>query len=429
MNPLINKNRLKTIIIDDDPTGCQTVHGVNVLLKWTGEILKQALNEHDVIFLITNSRSLPESKAIKVNKEITALIKTISSEFKIRIISRGDSTLRGHFFAETKAIIDELGNVDGVVFCPFFYEGGRVTKNNIHYVVTNGQEIPAHDTEFSNDPDFPFETSYLPDYAEKKSGGYWKSNDVVSIGLETIRNKGVDGILKQLAEVVTEQMIIVNAENYDDLEIFAVAAKKAELQGKKFLYRTAASFVKAITGIQAAPFYRPSKKLKTGLVIAGSFVGKTTEQLEYLVAKMKTQPIVIHIERIAASFENYKDEIVGQIEDQLSTGAIPVVYTQRSFLRDVGSGQGINSSEAISEFLCGVVSQINSPLDFIVAKGGITSYDIAKKALKMDSAIVLGQVIKGVPVWKANKLLYVVFPGNVGDNQSLHQVISNLTSG
>jgi uncharacterized protein YgbK (DUF1537 family) len=128
----IEMSNIKTIVIDDDPTGCQTVHGVNVLLSWTSETLSLALSEYDVVFLITNSRSFREGEAIRINKEIIGLLKPLSNEFDFRIISRGDSTLRGHFYAETKAILSEWGNFDGVIFCPFFEEGGRITINNTH---------------------------------------------------------------------------------------------------------------------------------------------------------------------------------------------------------------------------------------------------------------------------------------------------------
>lgn len=422
----------KTIIIDDDPTGCQTVHGVIVLLAWTLDSLRKALNDSDVVFLITNSRSLSEKDAIAVNREIASLIKSISGEFTIRIISRGDSTLRGHFFAETKAILDECPDIDAVVFCPFFYEGGRITKNNIHYVVTNGIAQPAHETEFSKDPDFPFNTSHLPAYVLEKSYGYWREYDILTVDLEMIRNHGVYPVYQLLNKVQGKQIIIVNAENYHDLEVFSEAALQAEKAGKKFLYRSAASLVKAITGIQSIPFYKPLRPFSKGLVIAGSFVNKTTEQLRYLIQQMKIEPVVVYIERIVGDYENYQQEITVEIERRLALGELPVVYTQRNFERDPNSTQSTNPPVRISDFLCGVVSSIKVPLEFIIAKGGITSFDIAKKGLRVKSARVLGQVIKGVPVWEtdndlSDQLIYIVFPGNVGNNESIYEVVNNLT--
>lgn len=69
---------------------------------------------------------------------------------------------------------------------------------------------------------------------------------------------------------------------------------------------------------------------------------------------------------------------------------------------------------------------------FIVAKGGITSSDLASKALSAKKATVLGPVIPGVPLWKMDEesrfpgIRYVVFPGNVGDETALAEVCNRL---
>ncbi len=61
-------------------------------------------------------------------------------------------------------------------------------------------------------------------------------------------------------------------------------------------------------------------------------------------------------------------------------------------------------------------------------KGGITSTDIATKALSIKRAIVLGQVVKGISVWhtdassKSPYMPYIVFPGNVGTELNLKNV-------
>jgi uncharacterized protein YgbK (DUF1537 family) len=244
---------------------------------------------------------------------------------------------------------------------------------------------------------------------------------------------GSEKVFSLLMNTTKEQIIVVNAENYDDLDKFTTAAIQAEKAGKKFLYRTAASFVKSITGISSVPLFLPPKPKKTGLVIAGSFVDKTTRQIEYLTEKLKTKPIVVQTNVIIKNFTEYRQEINREIEERLLFGEIPVVCTQRTFTRTGQSKTDKNLSSELSDFLCAVVSNISVSLNFIVAKGGITSFEIAKNALGINSALVEGQIIKGVPVWKANTkfgndLLYVVFPGNVGEDESLYQVVSNLIS-
>jgi uncharacterized protein YgbK (DUF1537 family) len=69
-----------------------------------------------------------------------------------------------------------------------------------------------------------------------------------------------------------------------------------------------------------------------------------------------------------------------------------------------------------------------------LTKGGITSSDIATEGLAVKDALVCGQIIPGVPVWKLGAesrypgLIYVVFPGNVGDAQALVEVVNKLRS-
>ena len=69
---------------------------------------------------------------------------------------------------------------------------------------------------------------------------------------------------------------------------------------------------------------------------------------------------------------------------------------------------------------------------YILAKGGITSSDIATRALNVKKAMVLGQILPGVPVWKLGaesrfpNLAYIVFPGNVGDDRALIAVVRQL---
>jgi len=419
---------IKTIVIDDDPTGCQTIHGIEVLLSWTENSIREALIRNNSLFLITNSRSMHERDAIQINKNIIRLLKKIDPGFNFRIISRGDSTLRGYVFEEIKAILDETMFYDGVAFCPFFMEGGRLTKNNIHYVVQNGVETPAHETEFANDPDFPFSTSYLPEYLEEKSKGFWKSDQVMSISLELIRNEKEQGIFELLKDVSNMQPIVVNAEYYNDMDTVVKGIKMVEQSGKKLLFRTGASFVKSVTETENIPLYSPSERFKSGVVIVGSFVNKTTLQIEKLVELDFAQPVVVEVDKIENEGNVYLNEISNKINEILDNQELPVIYTERNFKKLKKS-----PPETISNFLCDAISGIKEQVDFVVAKGGITSFDVAKKALKLESALVRGQVLKGVPVWevpdnnKVVKHLYVVFPGNVGDEESLLEVVSKVT--
>ena len=48
------------------------------------------------------------------------------------LVSRSDSTLRGHYPVETDIIAEELGPFDAHFMVPAFIEGGRITLDSIH---------------------------------------------------------------------------------------------------------------------------------------------------------------------------------------------------------------------------------------------------------------------------------------------------------
>jgi uncharacterized protein YgbK (DUF1537 family) len=74
------------------------------------------------------------------------------------------------------------------------------------------------------------------------------------------------------------------------------------------------------------------------------------------------------------------------------------------------------------------------PPRFVIAKGGITSSDVAAHGLEIRHAIVRGPMLPGiVSLWEpvdgpAKGIPYIVFAGNVGDDESLAQVTSKLSN-
>jgi uncharacterized protein YgbK (DUF1537 family) len=72
----------------------------------------------------------------------------------------------------------ELGNFDAHFLTPAFFEGGRFTRDSIHYLNVNGVPTPVHETEFARDSVFGYRHSYLPDYVEEKTAGRIKASEV-----------------------------------------------------------------------------------------------------------------------------------------------------------------------------------------------------------------------------------------------------------
>ena len=242
------------VALDDDPTGVQTVHDTIVLAEWDAATLAAELRRsRPLFFLLTNSRSLPEAAATELNRKIAMNLLAAREETGVAFViaSRSDSTLRGHFPAETDALADALGGFDGVLLCPAFFEGGRVTAGDVHFVREDDRVLAAAETEFARDATFGYRARTLPTWVEEKSAGRVPSSEVVSISLEEIREGGPDRVAQRLRQMHGGRPVIVNALDYPDLWTVVLGLLQVEGEGKRFLYRTAASFVRARAGIPA----------------------------------------------------------------------------------------------------------------------------------------------------------------------------------
>ncbi|HET8524355.1 MAG TPA: four-carbon acid sugar kinase family protein, partial [Thermomicrobiales bacterium] len=235
-------SRRKVVALDDDPTGVQTVFDTPVLAQWDVSDLEDELRaDQPLFYVLTNSRSVPEADAVTLNEEIVRNLKAASASTGVAfsVASRSDSTLRGHFPAETDAIARVLGGVDGVLVCPAFFEGGRLTIDDVHYVRAGDRLIPAAETEFAHDAVFGYRQSNLRSWVEEKTKGRIPADDVASISIEEIRTGGPETVLDRLQRVKNGQPVVINAASYQDLYVVALAVIKAETSGQTFIYRTA----------------------------------------------------------------------------------------------------------------------------------------------------------------------------------------------
>jgi len=434
----------KVVALDDDPTGVQTVHGVPVLAGWAVEALAAELgNVATLFFILTNSRALPESRAAALNREIARNLLAAGLETGVPFViaSRSDSTLRGHFPAETDALAEALGGVDGVLICPAFFEGGRVTAGDVHFVRDGDRFLPAAETEFARDATFGYSARTLPGWVEEKTQHRITTRDVASLTLEEIRGGGPARIGERLRDVRNGQPVVVNALDYPDLWTVVLGLLQVEAEGKRFLYRTGASFVRARAGIGARPLLRRDDLLgenaprpARGLVVVGSHVRRTTEQLPRVLLVPDTIGIEVVVPELFHGDDNRDREIARvcrQADDAITTGRTPVVYTSRQVEKPEGMEELV-VARAVSDALVAVVRGIEARPDFVVGKGGITSSDIGTLGLGVERATVLGQVRPGVPVWglgpegRFPTMPYIVFPGNVGDAETLAEIVTEL---
>ncbi len=437
------KSEKTIVVLDDDPTGTQTSHDVTVLTSWRVELIASELKKKPaILFILTNSRSLPEREAVALTRDIGTNLKAAVRESgrQIVVISRSDSTLRGHFPAEVDALADTMDMNEAVVLLiPAFIEGGRITIDDVHYLVEKGELIPVSDTPFAQDVVFGYRHANLKQWVEEKTNRRIKAEDVTSVSLDDIRLGGPQQVSKRLMSCKAGSVCVVNAVTYSDLEVLVMSLIEAEQLGYQFLYRSSATLVPIRAGMESGKLFTPQKATLTpltgSLVVVGSHVPKTTSQLSWLLQTGNYKTIEVNVGDLlhAGDAETQASAISQQTDAWLSAGANVVIYTSRQL--EVGPDQdsSLAINAQVSNILVSIVQGLTVRPEFMVAKGGITASDLATKGLSVEKALVLGAVIPGVPVWQldANSkfpgLLYVVFPGNVGDEMALGVVCGQLS--
>jgi uncharacterized protein YgbK (DUF1537 family) len=435
-------NQPKIIVLDDDPTGSQTVHSCLLLMRWDVETLRLGLKDDaPIFFILTNTRSLTPEAAASVTREVCHNLKIALAAEQITdflVVSRSDSTLRGHYPIETDVIAEELGPFDAHFLVPAFFEGGRITRDSIHYLIIDGVPTPVHETEFARDSVFSYNYSYLPKYVEEKTKGRIKEDTVSRFLLDDIRQ----GSLKQLLELQDNQCGVVDGEHQDDLNTFAVDVLTAANQGKRFLFRSAASILTALAALPAQPIAAENMAAyvrdgKPGAVIVGSHVKKTTQQLESLLQVAGTVGIEVNVGRLLDDGVHESvtllTEILEKVQEVHNAGKTPVVYTSRQELTFKDVKTRLDFGNTVSGLLMDIVQGLPSDIGFLISKGGITSNDVLSTGLALTSARLLGQILAGcsMVITPSDHPLFpdlpvVLFPGNVGNADALATVYQRL---
>ena len=443
------EDRHKIIVLDDDPTGVQTVHDISVYTDWSYDSIKRGFEEKGKLFyILTNSRGFTVEQTTRAHLEIGETAAKVSEEPGIDyvIVSRGDSTLRGYYPLETELLAraeEKHRNraVDGEIICPYFKEGGRFTIGNVHYVKYGNELVPAGETEFAQDKTFGYHCSNLKDYVEEKTGGRYPAREVLDISLEELRSLDYSAITDKLLALHDFGKIVVNAVDACDLKVFCIALYDAMKQGRRFMFRTAAGFVKEFGAVSDRPLLSREEMVagdrKTGgIIVVGSHTKKTTSQLE----ELKAVPGIRFLEfnsDLVLDEEKFQEEIqsvVRREEELLEQGVTVAVYTKRKLLslENDSPEAALTRSVKISDAVQSLVGGLKVTPGFVVAKGGITSSDVGTKALKVKKATVLGQVRPGIPVWRTGAesrfpgIPYVIFPGNVGEAETLKETVEIL---
>ena len=447
----------KIIAIDDDPTGSQTVHGCLLLTRWDVDTLLEGLRDASpLFFVLSNTRGMNAEAAAVVTREICVNLRAALARMdeagepvQPLVVSRSDSTLRGHYPVETDVIAEELGPFDAHFLVPAFFEGGRFTRDAVHYLLVDGEPVPVHETEFARDSVFGFSTAFLPDYVEEKTGGRIPAADVERFSLSDVRGD----LGGRLGALSGNRCCVVDAERQADLDSFAQQVLAAAGQGKRLLFRSAASLLTALAELPPQPV--PASEMaafvregRPGVVLMGSHVGKSTRQLTHLLAETDAVGLEIDLDRLAetpaGSHNRDQDrsgpveplvvDLITAVEAALGEGRGAVLYTSRGERQFATKAERLAFGDRVAALLVEIGQRLPADIGFLISKGGITSNDTLSKALALRSARVLGQVHAGCSVVRCPQdhprfanLPVVIFPGNVGGDEALTEVYRRLS--
>jgi uncharacterized protein YgbK (DUF1537 family) len=444
--------RRRIAVLDDDPTGSQTVHDVTIVTGFAPEDYRPALaSPGATCFVLTNTRSMDAPQAAALNHSLGRGIIAVADELggPVQIVSRSDSTLRGHLFPEVNALDaarkEHTGRgYDGVLLVPAFVEAGRVTAGDVHWARVGDRMLPVGETEFARDATFGYRASNLRDYVAEKSGGAIGPTAVHSIGLHDVRLGGPSRVADILMQVTDGAFVVVNATDYADLEVVVLGMLAAEDAGRSFLSRVGPSFPGVLAGLPPRPplttatIWPGGRPPGHGLVVVGSHVGLTSRQIE--VARRRGGLVEVELQVDAVLDDRasrHLAEVVARVTETL-TGADALLFTSRSLIRGSDAAGSLDIARRVSDAVVEVVRGVRAAKPaWVVAKGGITSHDTAVGGLEIRRAEVVGQMLPGLvsvlrPVDAPPEMVgvpYVVFAGNVGDNDTLAYVIDVLRGG
>jgi uncharacterized protein YgbK (DUF1537 family) len=420
------------VVIDDDPTGAQAEAGVPMLLGWTEPLLTNAAQARPrALHLLTNSRALDRADAYRVTREAAeAAVATVPDA---DVVLRGDSTLRGHVGEEYRALRDAAydGDDTALMLVPALPAAGRVTLDGVHRIERNGGSAPLHDTEYARDGGFSYRSSRLLDWAEERSAGYFRAADGGELHLAELRAGGPDAVASALSRTAARAPAVFapDARTDDDLDLIAAGLRAALAAGTRVIVRCAPAFVARLAG-SAATGFTPAPRAKRGLLVAcGSYVPTSTEQLRRLVERRPGRLVEVRTDTLTAhesEREQAIDEAARAAARLIDQDGVAIVATSRE-----PDTRGLAYGERIADGLAGVVARLRSRVDVVLSKGGITSAINLRRGLGAESAHVVGPLTPGISLWQVTvpegpAMAYVVFPGNVGGDDALVDVVDLL---
>jgi uncharacterized protein YgbK (DUF1537 family) len=373
------------VALDDDPTGTQTCHNVIVLTVWDVPTLVAEFSRTDAgggFFILTNSRALHTEEARKLIAEICRNLQTAAKEagVKFEIVLRSDSTLRGHFPAEPEVVDEVMGQSDLWVLAPFFFQGGRYTIDDLHYVKEGNDLVPAARTPFAQDATFGYRNSNLRDWVVEKSNGTISKQRVKSITIEDVRVGGPKAVTEKLMGFGKGDVVVLNAAAEEDMDVAVLGILDAAAQGKKFLFRTGAAFVSTRLGVEPIPPLSAkdlgidrAKNPLGGLIIVGSYVPKTTLQIKKLIERrgQELHTVTLQVQELLESTTTVQkaiDSAISEAEKHLNNGEDVLVMTSRDLVKGKDERESLQIGSSVSKAVLEFANGLKVRPRFVIAK-------------------------------------------------------------
>lgn len=419
----------RLVVLDDDPTGVQTLAGIRVLLAWDAARLVAALAGRPSVHLITSSRALAPAAAGALVADTARLV--LESVPDAHLVLRGDSTLRGHLREEYEAV-REAAAPDSwpvLVLVPALPSAGRVTRGGVHVIERDGESTPLDQTEYARDGVFSYGTARLLDWADERSDGLFAAANGREIHLDELRREGASAVadaLRELASNGRPAVLAPDAVTEDDLALIAGGYAAAVRAGVPALVRCAPAFAGVLAGTTAPRLVDPPRSSEGGvLLVCGSYVPTTTRQLRALAAARPGTLVEVDADALAGP--------VAEVEIARAAAAATAVLHRERFAAIATprtrseQTSSLAAGERVAAGLARVAGLVEPRPPVIIAKGGITSAVTLQTGLGVDGADVVGPVLPGVSLWHTEAggrpLDYLVVPGNVGDDDLLVRLL------
>ena len=461
---------MKVVVFDDDPTGSQTVHSCPLLLATDPASLRRGLADPSpLLFVLANSRALAPEAARERLAAISANLAAALAQISVQepdlaarlqplvLVSRGDSTLRGHFPLELQAIEQQLlgPGVDARFLVPAFLPGGRTTVGGEHRL--HGQ--PVHTSDFARDRLFGYPTSDLAEYIAFKtaagcSGAPVDPASVVRLSLAELEGDPA-ALVARLAGLAPGAWVVVDAERPQHLSAFAAAVLELMAPAavgrwgrpRRFVFQSAASLLNGLVAPQ------PSQPLDARglaglrrrdaagcplplLVLVGSHVPLADAQLAALLAEPACQAVAIDVRRLARVLEgpaatallaSLQQAWLQQLQGVLAAGRTPVLHTSRGEVPCRSAAERRRLGLGLASLMAALAAELAPAIGCVISKGGITTHTLLAEGLGCSAVALQGQLLPGLslvltgPEARVPALPVLTFPGNLGEAQTLRQ--------